>query len=130
MSSEYCAPCRIDYRWWRRHHSDMLDPSLRKAFFLFAFVCLTGRAAELARWEASQAGTNAVSIQLEPGPEWRSESVDTRQVARLNPSSDFYTRAGYGFTIPPIAVPDCWVIAEFVDRGYGLISLSPGVPQT
>jgi hypothetical protein len=97
---------------------------------LGALLCLNARATALARWEAGSTTAKPGPIRLEPGPDWRVESAGAFEVARLIPSPDLYTRAGYSFSIDPIAVPDCWVIVEFLDRGYGLISLSPGVSQT
>lgn len=97
---------------------------------LGALLCCNARATELARWEAGSAVTDAGPIRLAPGPEWRMERTGPRDVARLVPSADLYSRAGYSFSIEPLAASKCWVIVEFIDRGYGLISLSPGVPQT
>ena len=102
------------------------------SLIICALFCLTASAAELARWQASSSLGVAERIRLErvPDSEWHVEKVGTREVARLTPSTDLYTRAAYHFSVDPIAVSNCWVVLEFLDQGYGLISLSPGVPQS
>ena len=86
---------------------------------------------KVARWQAA-ATPKAEGIQLEPAAdsEWRDRRIRGSHVARLKPSSDYYTRGGLSIldsTRLPLAA---WIVIEFLDRGYGLISLSPGVPET
>jgi Glycosyl hydrolase family 14 len=96
---------------------------------MFVAVPLFGR--DLGRW---QAGTPAISegIQLERAADsdWHIEKVDGEDVARLKPSSDYYTRAAYHISLATRPSGKLWLVIEFLDRGYGLISLSPGVPET
>jgi len=86
--------------------------------------------AEIARWEA--ASPKAAGIQLERAAvsDWHIEKTGAGKVARLKPSSDYYTRAAYHFSLPESSTGKRWLIVEFLDRGYGLITLSPGVPET
>lgn len=86
-------------------------------------------AAELARWEADS--PKAEGIQLKPAADsdWHIEKSGAGKVARLKPSSDYYTRAAYQFTLTAPPAGKAWLIVEFLDRGYGLITLSPGVPE-
>ncbi len=71
-----------------------------------------------------------MQIERAADSDWHVEKAGEWEVARLRPSTDLYTRAGYHFALKPAAVSNCWVVLEFLDRGYGLISVSPGVAQT
>jgi hypothetical protein len=112
-------------------HNVHVVPSL-SSVIIGALLCLTASAAELARWQASSSLGASGRLRLErvPDSEWHVEKVGTREMVRLTPSADLYTRAAYHFSVDPIAVSNCWVVLEFLDQGYGLISLSPGLPQT
>lgn len=87
--------------------------------------------AEVARWEAA-APDKANGIQLERAADsdWHVEQGDAWQVARLQPSSDYYARAAYQFSITASRTGKVWLVIEYLDRGYGLITLTPGVPET
>lgn len=96
-----------------------------------AFLGFRVVAAELARWEASTPPT-AQGIQLIQAPDspWWIRELDGTPVAQLEPSPDYYRRSAYelSLTLPPAT--NLWLVLEFVDHGYGLISLSPGLPET
>ncbi len=87
--------------------------------------------AELGRWEAAEP-PKAAGIQLEQAPDsdWHIEKAGAWEVARLEPSADYYARAAYHLSLNPPAKRKVWVVLEFLDRGYGLIAVSPGVGQT
>ena len=108
----------------------MIGPRLF-CFVLSLFLPSTLVGGEVARWEAA-ASAKADGIQLERAvdSEWHIERTGAWEVARLKPSSDYYTRAGYHLTLAPPSTGKLWLILEFLDRGYGLITLSPGVPET
>jgi hypothetical protein len=84
----------------------------------------------LARWEAA-AIPKIAGIRLEAAAdsEWRIEPTDAGHVARLKPSSDYYTRAAYHHSVDAPIAKRSWLIIEFLDRGYGMMSMSPGVPE-
>lgn len=112
-------------------------PSLRSvrklvAVVSWALLSLMPEAGELARWEAGSSSSESGLIRLEqaPGSDGQAEKAGAWDVVRLKPSSDLYTRAAYHFSVEPVATADSWLILEFLDRGYGLITLSPGVAQT
>lgn len=89
------------------------------------------RGATLARWEAADP-PKSQGIQLERADDsdWRIEKAGDWHVARLKPSSDYFTRAAYHISIDAPPTRKVWLVLEFLDRGHGLISLSPGVPDT
>ncbi len=88
-------------------------------------------AADLARWDASQP-PKSQSIRLESAADsvWRIDVSSGQPVARLKPSADYYSRAAYLISIDKPPVGPSWMIFEFLDRGYGLITISPGLPET
>jgi hypothetical protein len=100
-------------------------------FLVCLLLAANATGAELARWQAA-AIPKAEGIRLEPAAdsEWRIEEVEAGHVARLQPSRDYYTRAAYHLSIDAAATNGAWLILEFLDRGYGLISLSPSLPET
>jgi len=97
---------------------------------LCLLISLTAIGGELARWQAADT-PKAEGIQLKPAADsdWWIEESDAGHVARLKPSSDYYTRAAFQISIDSPSARGSWLIIEFLDRGYGVISLSPGVPE-
>ena len=87
--------------------------------------------AEISRWEAGNSPPNK-GLQLEgsAASEWRLEKTEICDVARLKPSTDYYSRAAYHVMLTALASPKFWLVIEFLDRGYGIITVSPGVSQT
>lgn len=81
-----------------------------------------------------QAGTpvQAAGIQLLEAEDsrWRVEGVGARQVIRLEPSTDYYSRAAFHLVLEAAPTGGCWLVLEFLDRGYGAIALSPGVSES
>ncbi|MBI5282428.1 MAG: family 14 glycosylhydrolase [Candidatus Solibacter usitatus] len=88
-------------------------------------------AAELGRWDAAQPA-KAQGIRLERAVDspWRIEPQAGAAVARLTPSADYYTRTAYLLSLEKAAPGKVWLVLEFLDRGYGLINLSPGLAET
>jgi hypothetical protein len=94
-------------------------------------LCVRANAGEVLEWRAGETRPQArVHLEQAPDSQWHLEPVGVLQVVRLNPSSDLYTRAAYHISIGSPALSNRWVVLEFLDRGYGMISVSPGVPQT
>lgn len=79
------------------------------------------QAAEVARW--SPARSNGLT--LEKGT-WRIEAA----ALRLPPAPDYFSRAAIKLQIAPAPAPNRYLVLEFLDKGYGLITVSPGVPET
>ena len=88
-------------------------------------------AAELARWDAAApAKAHGIQLARPADSDWHIEKAGAGKVARLKPSSDLYTRAAYQFTLTAPPSGKAWLIVEFLDRDYGLLTLAPGVPET
>lgn len=94
---------------------------------LFFLICLSLPAAEIAKWEAgATANENGIRMERAADSPWTLAREGTTWVARLRPSSDYYTRSAYRLKIEK---PGTFLALEFVDRGYGLITVSPGVGE-
>jgi len=89
-------------------------------------------AKELARWDAVSPSGREQGIGLERAEDspWRIEASGNTSVARLKPSDDYYTRSAFRIRLEPPSAAGQWLVLEFLDRGYGLITVSPGVPET
>lgn len=86
--------------------------------------------AELARWQAGNPPVSqGIELQRAPDSPWSIDAATTPATARLQPSKDYYSRSAYLLSIANPAPGGVWLTVEFLDRGYGLISLSPGVGQ-
>jgi hypothetical protein len=105
--------------------------SLQHALLCLAVSSVAAQASPIARWDAG-APTQGQGIRLEQGTNsnWHCEKVGGCKVARLKPSEDYYSRAAYRFSMASAPTEKVWLVLEFLDRGYGLITVSPGVPQS
>ena len=87
-------------------------------------------AAELARWEAGQSSNQTgLSMVSDSGSVTRPETVAGAAVVRLEPSKDYFSRASYVFKVNRPVAGRAWLVIEFLDRGFGVISVSPGGPE-
>jgi hypothetical protein len=101
----------------------------RFGWVLLSTILTTSGARELARWGAgSESGKSRIHLSAAAGASTHVEKLNGVDVLRLAPSTDLYTRAAYDFSIELVPISNCWLVLEFLDHGYGLISLSPGVP--
>lgn len=91
---------------------------------VFLLIAAAASAGEIGRWEPGRSS----GIVLERGEDspWRIEGGE----ARLAPSTDYYTRSAYLLRIEAAPAANRYLVLEFLDRGYGLITVSPGVPET
>ena len=83
-------------------------------------------AAEIARWEAGKGGpAGGVTLVNTAGSRWSIAQRRKLEVAAIEPSHDFYHRAEFIVNISkPKAFP-IWLQLEYLDEGYGLISVGP-----
>jgi hypothetical protein len=87
-------------------------------------------AADIARWEAARPPrAQGLTLTPEASAVVRIEEDGNSLVARLTPSQEYFSRSAYVFQVARPAPAGVWLVVEFLDRGYGLISLSPGLPQ-
>lgn len=88
------------------------------------------------QWNASAPRT-AAGLRLAIGPHshWRMESVGGIAAAHLLPVRDYYSRACFLVQLDEPATGRRWLRVRYIDRGYGLISVSygqeggPTIPQ-
>ena len=59
----------------------------------------------------------------------RPEIIAGSAVVRLEPSKDYFSRASYAFKVSRPMAGRAWLVVEFLDRGFGVMSISPGVPE-
>jgi hypothetical protein len=86
--------------------------------------CLAAHGAEVARWDAARAG----GITLARGPD--ADFTLERGLAIIRPVNDYFRRAAFLARFEPRREGRCWLAVEYLDRGYALISLEPGVPHS
>jgi hypothetical protein len=93
-------------------------------------VAVAAPAADLAGWVAG-ASVKEDGIILKKTPEcrWRVENAGGAFVARLQPGADYYTQAEYVFAVERPAAGAVWLVVEFLDRGYGLTTVTPRVAE-
>jgi hypothetical protein len=97
-----------------------------------SFLALTAAvcAADLARWEAGQPSKQVgLSMISSPGSITRPEIISGSAVVRLEPSKDYFSRASYAFKVSRPIAGRAWLVLEFLDRGFGVMSVSPAVPE-
>lgn len=87
---------------------------------LLAFVLM------VARWQvATPLREEGIRLEKAADSPWTVGSG----VARLKPSADYFTRSAYRVLHDKPATTPQWLVLEFLDRGYGLITVSPGLPE-
>jgi len=87
-------------------------------------LCLAAPAAELARWDAA----GARGITLARGPDAGYTVQDG--LAVIHPVNDYFRRAAFLVRLEQKPEGRCWLAIEYLDRGYALISIEPGVPHS
>ena len=97
---------------------------------LLQTVSTTLFGAEIAQWSAmNPASHQGIQVNRAGDSEWTFEEIAGSRVARLRPSTNFYTRSAYEISLASAPTGEVWLVVEFLDRGYGLISVSPGVGE-
>ena len=83
-------------------------------------------ARELAAWRAD-GPSEGVTLTRGKDAEWKADRVDGRSAAAIVPVNDYYRRAAFSFHLDREIKGPVWLSVEFVDRGYGLLSLGSRV---
>jgi hypothetical protein len=102
----------------------ILKSSALLAVFLIAPA---GWGAEIARWEAGKTVQSA-GITLVEGPDskWTLEQRGGLKLGAVTPTHDYYRRAQFLARVTKSASFPVWLVLEYLDDGYGLISVGPG----
>jgi hypothetical protein len=95
---------------------------------LLLVIVLPAYAKTPARWRAaSPAQSDGLALGSGPGARWRIENAAGQPVAAIIPVDDYFRRAAFLLRLTrPLSTP-AWLSLEYLDRGYGLISIVPGV---
>jgi len=107
----------------------LMSKWVRLAAVCAAFMAAAS-AADLVRWEAGQPSKQSgLAMVANPGSVTREETVAGTAVIRLDPSKEYFSRAAYAFKVSRPVTGRVWLVVEFLDRGFGVISVSPGVRE-
>jgi Glycosyl hydrolase family 14 len=99
-------------------------------FFLFVSSCLCASAKEIASWQASAPQeARGLSLVREKDASWNIEKQSGVSVAAIVPVNDYYRRAAFVVRVDKHPTGPAWLSVEYLDRGFGLISISSGMPQ-
>ena len=77
----------------------------------------------LARWEAGGAA-QGLSLVRGRDADWRIEKTAQGVLAAVAPVNDYFRRAAFLVRSEKAARAPAWLTVEFLDRGYGLISVA------
>ncbi len=98
----------------------------RWAITAILLVCSTAQAAEIARWEAGKTDQpSGVILVNAEGGKWTLAQHSNVEVASLEPTHDYYRRAEFIAKVNKSTPFPFWLVLEYVDDGYGLISVGP-----
>lgn len=97
---------------------------------IFAALFSQRADAELIRWTADST-RNSERLKLTPAADSPQtlERIGDLQFVRLRPSDDLYSRSAFHVAIAAPGNRPSWLVLEFLDRGFGLISATPAVPD-
>ena len=85
------------------------------------------RPGEIGRWEAGRpAKSNGITLLRGPESPWTLEQRGGSHFGVLPPSRDYYTRAAFLAEVGKTTDSPAWLVLEYLDHGYGLISVSAG----
>jgi len=100
--------------------------------FLLQFaVALSAAAAEVARWEAgAPQRAQGLSLFREKDADWKIERQAGVAVASIVPLNDYYRRAAFAVRVDKPPAGPAWLTVEYLDRGFGMISISGGAGPT
>lgn len=98
----------------------------RSLFLILLVTAASGK--DMARWDSGR--EQGIRLGRSEESIWRMAAETGVEVARLTPSQSYHTRASFAVTVEPALPGRYWLVIEFLDRGYGLITVSPGVAET
>ena len=87
-------------------------------------------AQDVAHWRAAQPPVSqGLTLERQADSNWGIQSTPAGPVARLKPSDSYFVPAPYRFRISVPVPEDVWLVVEFLDEGYGLMTIAPGRPE-
>ena len=96
------------------------------ALLVVLLMASTVWAAEIARWEAGKPGkAGEMTLVNAAGSRWTLTQQQKFTVAAIEPTHDFYRRAEFLAKLSKPASFPIWLDVEYLDEGYGLISVGP-----
>jgi hypothetical protein len=99
----------------------------RAGFTVFCCSVLSLQAATVASWNAAtHAPSGGISLVRGEQADWEVESAAGRTAARLKPASSYYQRASFLLRVDKPASGRLWLELGYLDRGYGLITVTYG----
>jgi len=85
------------------------------------------RPGEIGRWEAGRpVKSNGIVLMKGPESRWTLEERGGIEVGVLPLSRDYYTRAAFLAQVSKATDSPVWLVVEYLDHGYGLISIAAG----
>ena len=95
--------------------------------WLFVLTIFVGRplfASEIARWEVGKPGnaSNLTVLNAEPN-KWKLTQREKFAVAAIDLTHDYYRRAEFVAKLGKPATFPLWLQVEYLDDGYGLVSV-------
>ncbi|MCL5746215.1 MAG: beta-galactosidase, partial [Acidobacteria bacterium] len=104
---------------------------MRVSAVWLVLLAASATAAEIATWEAGEPiRSNGLSLARGKLADYAIRKEGNRHFAVIVPGNDHFRRAAFLIRVEKRPPGDAWLTAEYLDRGYALISISPQVPQT
>jgi hypothetical protein len=83
-------------------------------------------ATEIARWEAGRGRQpGGITLVNAAGSKWALRQQNKFEVAAIEPTHNYYRRAEFVAEVSQATPFPVWLVLEYLDEGYGLISVSP-----
>ncbi|MEN6535611.1 MAG: beta-galactosidase [Bryobacteraceae bacterium] len=101
---------------------------MKKHILLLLFLAAVAYPSEIARWEAG-APAKGITVTPSDGTTWTTRDEAGVKIAAIEPSADYFSMAGVRVEIQVPVTGAAWLVVEYLDRGYALITTSPGVAQ-
>lgn len=97
-----------------------------RCLWLMCAAAAVAPGAELANWNADGAG-RGLALSRSEECNWKIIQTGGRRWAELAPVNDYYRRAAYSFKVEGEFKGAAWLTVEYLDKGYGLVSLNQAV---
>jgi Beta-galactosidase len=107
----------------------MSTPSIFRLISIPLILVIAANAAEVARWIAGEPPVaEGLSPVRGPDADWTIQKIDGEYVAYVKPVADYYRRATLLLKVKRTVRGRVWLVLNYLDRGYNLISVSTAKP--